>query len=110
MASKTELARIAAAMNALRPEWARQSLLTYLQAKHADKAPRDLAVAAAWICCDEATATPARLGENGPWWTATRQLAPVMQLPRYRGEPPIELDPDNPTTYLNWLRAGKETR
>lgn len=69
MADKTELDRLASAMNALRPEWPTRSLRTYLD-RHVDRAYADLVIAAAWICADPKTATPARLGEHGPWWVA----------------------------------------
>lgn len=70
MADEKQIARLAAAMNALRPEWPVRSLTTYLTASHTGRAYADLVVAAAWICADERTVTPARLGEHGPWWIA----------------------------------------
>lgn len=104
MASKTEIARLAAALNRLRSDWPASSVLTYLQREHAARPWRDLAVAATWVACDLSSITPARLGENGPWWAATRPLAEVHVLPTYRGEPPRELDPDDPAAYLAWYR------
>lgn len=69
MPDSQELDRLAAAMNILRPEWPIKSLRTYLD-NHAARPYADLLVAAAWICGDPKTATPARLGEHGPWWVA----------------------------------------
>lgn len=71
MATPTELARIAALANALRPEWPIRSVLTYLEQNHAARAYRDLAVAMAHVACDPETKTPRRLSESGPWWRAT---------------------------------------
>lgn len=71
MATPTELARIAALANALRPEWPIRSVLTYLEQNHTARAYRDLAVAMAHVACDPATQTPRRLSESGPWWRTT---------------------------------------
>lgn len=77
MASDTELERLAAAANQLRPEWPTRSLLTYLRNHHATRAYRDLAVALAYVAVDPATQTPARLGESGPWWGLTEEQSRV---------------------------------
>lgn len=69
MPDPQELDRLAAAMNLLRPEWPTRSIRTYLD-RHATRPYADLLVAAAWICGDPKTTTPARLGEHGPWWVA----------------------------------------
>jgi len=68
MSSPNEIARLAAAVNLLRPDWPTASLQTYL-GKHASRPYRDLALAMTWIALDAATRTPARLDEHGPWWT-----------------------------------------
>ena len=73
MPSDTELERLAAMGNALRPEWPTKSLLTHLRNQHAARAYRDLAVALAYIATDPKTLTPARLAENGPWWRTTEE-------------------------------------
>ena len=52
--TKTEAERLAAAANALRPDWPVSSLLTYLS-KHKARAYRDVAVALAWIATDPQT-------------------------------------------------------
>ena len=70
MATEQELNRLAAALNAMRPEWPVRSLVTYLTASHSARAFADLSVAAMWIAVDPRTVTPARLGEHGPWWVA----------------------------------------
>ena len=67
--------RIAAAVNALRPDWPLTSLRTYLHRAHADRAYCDLAVAAVAVATDPRSQTPARLGEHGPWWTAAYQAS-----------------------------------
>lgn len=63
--------RIAAAMNAVRPDWPINSLRTLLDRPQlADRPRRDVFVALAWVACETATATPARVLEAGPWWRA----------------------------------------
>lgn len=63
----TELARLAAMGNLLRPEWPTTSLATYLR-RHAHRPYRDVAVALAWVAADPDTKTPARMDGPGPWW------------------------------------------
>lgn len=65
-----EIERIASAMHALRPDWPAASLRTLITKKLADRPRRDVTVALAWIACESATATPARVLESGPWWKA----------------------------------------
>lgn len=71
MIEQTEAARLASAINALRPEWPTQSLLTFIRDKLSHRAYRDAAVALTWAACDPTTLTPARVLEAGPWWNAT---------------------------------------
>lgn len=73
MPSETEIERLAAAANAIRPEWPVRSLVTHLTNHHASRAYRDLAVALAYIATDPKTLTPARLKESGPWWRCTEE-------------------------------------
>lgn len=69
--NETEADRIAAATNALRPDWPLASLRTLLRRPDLMRRPRrDVAVALAWVACDSKTATPARVVESGPWWKA----------------------------------------
>lgn len=68
--NENEIERIAAAANALRPDWPLASLRTLLTTKLATRARRDVAVALAWVACESETKTPARVLEPGPWWTA----------------------------------------
>lgn len=70
MATPIETARLAAAINILRPDWPTRSLQTILDRDHTHRPIHDLAVALAWIATDPGTKTPARLAEHGPWWTA----------------------------------------
>jgi len=81
MISTTEFERLAAMGNALRPDWPVSSLFTHLTREHSHRAYRDVAVALAWIACDQDTATPARMKEDGPWWLATRETAPTPTPP-----------------------------
>lgn len=70
MPSTTEIARIAAAMNALRPAWRIDSLKSFLATHHEGRAYADLAIAGVWVALDEKTQTPALLNQHGPWWVA----------------------------------------
>jgi hypothetical protein len=71
MASPTEIARLAAMANMLRPDWPAPSIQTWLAATHTTRPYRDLAVALAWVAADPASRTPKRMDEAGPWWAAT---------------------------------------
>ncbi|KRC37503.1 hypothetical protein [Oerskovia sp. Root22] len=70
MLTRTEVERLAAAANALRPDWPLRSLCTFLERDHAHRAYRDVAVALAWVATDPKTQTPKRMNELGPWWQA----------------------------------------
>lgn len=89
MPTDNEIQRVAAAANALRPEWPIRSLITILSTKYAHRPYRDLAVALAWIAADPSTKTPARLAEAGPWWQATSMTEGTMpvQAPRCADHP-----------------------
>ena len=69
---QSEIDRLAASVNALRPDWPANSLRTFIANNLADRAYRDAALAFAWIATDADTRTPARILEAGPWWTTTR--------------------------------------
>lgn len=68
--NQTAMARIAAAVSSLRPEWPASSVLTTITKNLADRPYRDVAVALAWVAADETSKTPARVLGNGPWWVA----------------------------------------
>lgn len=65
-----EIQRIAAAAHQLRPDWPASSVATLIRKNLADRPRRDVAVALAWVACETATSTPARVLETGPWWRA----------------------------------------
>lgn len=65
-----EAERIAAAMNQLRPDWPRRSLLTLIEKNLMDRPRRDVIVALGWVAAEPGTSTPARVLESGPWWKA----------------------------------------
>ena len=70
--NENEIERIAAMGNALRPDWPIASLRSLLaKPMLATRTRRDVAVALAWVACESATKTPARVLEAGPWWIAT---------------------------------------
>lgn len=72
MPTPNEIARIADAINGLRPDWPVNSLKTWITRNLGDRPYRDLAVALTWVACDANTAGPARVLEWGEWWAATR--------------------------------------
>lgn len=74
MADRDEIQRIAAAMNALRPDWPVRSLVTFLERHHGDRSYRDLAIAGTAIATDPKTQTPNLLNEHGPWWGAAQTV------------------------------------
>jgi hypothetical protein len=66
-----EIERIAAAVNQLRPDWPKVSLVTLLSKPELRSRPRrDVAVALTWVACEAQSVTPARVLEAGPWWQA----------------------------------------
>jgi hypothetical protein len=73
--NSNDVERLAAAVNALRPDWPVRSLITFITRDLGHRAVRDAAVALAWIACDPDTQTPKRVLEQGPWWTATAAAA-----------------------------------
>lgn len=82
MPSAAEIDRIAAAMNAVRPDWRTSSLVTFLTKHHAGRAYRDLAIAAVAVATDPKTTTPNLLNEHGGWWVAAQAVvgAPSLEL------------------------------
>lgn len=72
MPSQIELERLAAAINQLRPDWPRTSLLTYLT-EHSARGYADLAIAAVAVATDPNSRTPRRMDEAGPWWQLVNQ-------------------------------------
>lgn len=67
MANQQAIERIAAAVNALRPEWPVASLVTMLTEKHQHRDARTLALAATWVATDRDTQTPGLLNTAAPW-------------------------------------------
>ena len=59
--------RIAAGFHAIRPDWPAASIRTMLSKRAANMPLRDICVMLAWIACDPASSTPARMFESGPW-------------------------------------------
>lgn len=82
--NETESARIAAALNAARPDWPIKQLLTlFSDARIARRPRRDVFVAMAWIAAEAETTTPYRVLEAGPWWTAAaaEHARPATEAP-----------------------------
>lgn len=89
--NETEIARIAAAVNQLRPDWPAASLRTLLaRPALAERPRRDVAVALTWIACEADTKTPARVLEAGPWWQAA--AAESATAPRHAFDPATSCD------------------
>lgn len=66
--NRTEVERIAKAINGLRPDWPWNALVTFIEAHLTERAYRDVAVALTVVACDPETRTPKRVLEPGPWW------------------------------------------
>lgn len=91
MPEPAEIQRIAAAMNALRPDWNPRSLTTFLTEHHSARPYRDLAIAAVAVATDPKTKTPRLLNEHGPWWAAAQTVQGATGLEPIRFERcPIE--------------------
>lgn len=73
--NQQDIQRLAAATNALRPDWPTKSLITFIANQLGSRATLDATVAMAWIAADPDTKTPARVLTSGPWWSATRPTA-----------------------------------
>lgn len=71
MVDPNEIARLAAAINLLRPDWPAASVQTFITTHHRHRPLRDLAVALAWVAADPASETPKRINGVGPWWDVT---------------------------------------
>lgn len=78
-----EAQRIAAAANAMRPDWPTASVLTMIKRSLMERPRRDVAVALAWIACESNTASPARVLEQGPWWKAAGTEGSATQREPY---------------------------
>lgn len=84
-----EIDRIAAMAHALRPDWPLASLRTLLAGDQLrNKSRRDMAVALAWVACENDTKTPKRVVESGPWWHAANVETPerVVRFPPKRDD------------------------
>lgn len=88
--NQVEAARLAAAMNALRPDWPSQSLMSFLH-QVAAWPYRDAALQLTWLACDPETETPARLLTEGPWRKLTRLVDGGMPQP-HPYQPSLGLD------------------
>lgn len=79
--NRTEVERIAKAINGLRPDWPWNSLCTFIETHLSDRAYRDAAVALAYVACEAETRTPKRVLESGPWW----KVGPAANRPAEPG-------------------------
>lgn len=81
MPSPTEVQRIAAAMNAVRPTWRADSLVSFLTKHHAARPYGDLLIAGIVVALDPKTETPALLNRHGRWWTAAQAVFAAEATP-----------------------------
>lgn len=81
MPDNDQIQRIAAALNALRPDWRAQSLVTFLTKHHADRPYQDLLIAGVIVALDPTTQTPQLLNQHGRWWVAAQQVAAATVTP-----------------------------
>jgi hypothetical protein len=107
MTTPDDIQRIARAMNALRPDWAIPSLITFLGRNHSDRATRDLTIAAIVVATDPKTATPQLLNQHGPWWAAAQTVAggTASTVPGAVPGPNDARCPDHPHEHLRGCRA-----
>lgn len=89
--NRTEVERIAKAINGLRPDWPWNSLVTFIGTHLSERAYRDVAVALAYVACEAETRTPKRVLESGPWWhispASTRTTEPGIVTYCEHGRP-----------------------
>lgn len=83
MLEQNDIARLAAAIHHLRPDWPQASLFTFITRHLAGRALRDVAVALTWVATDPTTEKPARVLEAGPWWQATNSGTSTHRPPRF---------------------------
>jgi hypothetical protein len=82
MLTPTQIERLAAMANALRPDWPTRSIQTHITTHHNQRAYRDLALALTYVATDSESSTPARLNQPGPWWRLTTVVEGPPQPPR----------------------------
>lgn len=73
MLTKDEAQRIALCVNALRPDWATNGLMTVLADQRCrNRVPHDLTLAFVAMALDPQSRRPGRIFEQGPWWSIAR--------------------------------------
>ena len=80
MLTTDEIHRLAASLNALRPDWHVKSLITFIGGNLRTRTYREAAVALTWVATDPRTETPKRVLEAGPWWNASRAQAATVSV------------------------------
>jgi len=100
--NKTDVTRIASAINQLRSDWGAPELRSFIWNNLAARPAEDVMVALALVALDPDTRTPARVLASGPWWKATRpQGAPT-------GEQPAAKDAADRCKVCGHTRAGHD--
>lgn len=101
--------RIATAINAIRPDWRIDSMVTMIGQRHQHRLPADLGAALMWVALDPASTKPGRVNESGPWWPARTQADAVQQPPTFRLGEFRATDPASPESAAVHLAALRET-
>jgi len=81
--NSTAIDRIAAAMNALRPDWPVSSVRTIITTRLSERAAVDVAVAMTVVACDPTSKTPARVLEDGIWWKVAQTATTSSEADRH---------------------------
>lgn len=102
--------RIATAINAIRPDWRIDSMVTMIGQRHQHRVPSDLGAALMWIALDPGSSNPGRVNEQGPWWSArSAQLDIAPQPPPMRRGEFTSTDPTPPDRAAEHLARLRET-
>lgn len=100
---------LSALLTRLRGDWQQAGVIAALgQPVLLGRPAGRVAIAAVRAAVDPGVRTPAVIAMDGQHWQAPTSATALLPLPRYGGEPPIGLDPDNTSRYLAWLRAGRK--
>lgn len=92
MITKTEAERIAAAINALRPDWSQAQIMGVLADERirVQKTYADTALAMTKLALDPETRQPTRVFEHGHWWVNVQPT--VSQSAHVRAMSPDDCD------------------
>ncbi len=104
----TDIERLALAIHALRPDWAASSLRSFITNQLGDRPTYDATIALTVVALDSDSRTPARVLEQGPWWTILRPQRTETETPipaRYQPEHIEQAGPESVADYTAAIRA-----